>query len=240
MKKITLFYLLSFCIINTSGSQPKESFSIVENFKKDLIKPYTAYYKIIWVTPAGTQEAILKDVIRLDSISKTITRLQVRFDGKIDSSVTNLVTLQPIYTLSGNSKFASLESYTYSENEVVVIQKKAGMADQLSKHAMQGRYFDGFLSEYLLGLLPLSEGYTTRIPVYSLQKKGIAYISITDVKQDVFIGDDAKAKLVYLVTTQLDENPASKGFYWIEKETGQLLKVLFQLPGQGAFVKYRI
>lgn len=214
MKRHTSF-LLSFVLFTVA----LHAQSMVEPGGKELntayFKPRNIFQKLTWLDKDGRVVglATLNCITRIDTVKGKLMYFQIRNDGKKDSTIAEWPTLAPIYT-----------SETSSAGKIVF--------DHHQKDSVA--YFDDFLSDYLIGALPLKPGYKGRFIVCGDHK---SVVTIKDVFTDVLPSGNAQPIQVWLVQANF------AGFdvlYWIDKTSGDMLKSLFQFQDGSMFMKSKI
>jgi hypothetical protein len=180
-------------------------------------------------------QATLNCITRIDSVNKKLTYLQIRNDGKKDSTSAEWPSLKPLYT--STTYPAGKQVYDYREGQAARFTTIANgkTIQDTSFTLLSGHFFDGFLTDYLLGALPLKAGYQARFQTCSGVKS--ATLAIKQVLMDVLVLGDGHLIQVFSVTLDYD------GFtvlYSIDKSTGDLLRSVVQTPDGGLFIKSKI
>jgi len=199
-------------------------------------KPRNIFQKLTWLNKDGkvVWQATLNLVTRIDSVNGRLVYLQIRNDGKKDSSVAEWPSLKPIYVASVSPTGKFINDYRGGPT-VRQFSENNGKVDSDTTFTISGDYFDSFLTEYLLGALPLQPGYQARFQT-GQGTKGVM-VSIRQVYTDVMLLDDGQAKEVYLVLLEVS------GFNvlcWMDRSTGDLLKYVCQVPDGSVFIKSKI
>lgn len=213
--KLRYSLLLSFVLI-TVALHAQE---IIEPGGKSLntayFKPRVLFQKLTWLDKDGkiVGLATLNCITRIDSVNKKLIYFQIRNDGKKDSTIAEWPTLEPIYT-----------SETSSTGKLVF--------DHHKKDSVA--YFDDFLSDYMIGALPLKPGYKAKFVVCSDHK---SVVTIKDVFTDVLPSGNAQPIEVWLVQANF---AGFEVLYWIDKTSGDMLKSLFQFQDGSMFMKSKI
>lgn len=242
MKSVLLLFLfLLFGSIAFAQTQPSEPPLISPDGKTldaAYFKPKSLFYKLSWLDKDGkiTREAVLNNVAAIDEAQKRLTYRQIRNDGKEDVSIAELPTLKPIHVSSVSKRQKIIYDYGGGQDLKIYIENE-GKVDFDGNFKMPRQYFDGFLSEYLLGALPLKPGFTGQFDIYHGGKKKDATLVIKKVIKDVLPTNDGKFIPVYLVFVQSD---TSEIVYSIDAQSREMLKSAVSLPDGSMFVKTKI
>jgi hypothetical protein len=131
------------------------------------LKNQNVFHKLCWLDKNGkvVQEAVLNLITRIDTVKHTLTYIQLRNDAKKDSSVSTYPGLKPLYLLSRAG--TDITRYDYSEGRDIKIHtEQKGKANYDGVFTMPDAYFDSFLSEYILGALPIEKLKPLQFEVY--------------------------------------------------------------------------
>jgi hypothetical protein len=204
-------------------------------FNQRYFRPRNVFQKLTWLDKDGKvlAERMLNLVTRVDSVQHRLVFLQLRNDGKRDSSVAELPTLRPIYVSSQGKGQKTV--YDYRDGQTIKAStEEQGKPKVTEAFTMPNPYFDGFLSEYLIGALPLQPGYTAQFDIYrgDLHKNGA--VQLKNISTD-FIADAAGH--LHRVLRVLINSGSNEAQYWIDPGTGELLKMITPLPTGGFFIK---
>ena len=205
------------------------------SFNQKYFKNQSFFHKLTWIDKDGKiiRESTLNLITRIDTINNRLTYLQIRNDGKKDSTICELGSLKPIYTssVSKTQKFV----YDYRGMEVSAFES-TGKGDTKSTYKMPNPYFDGFVSEYLIGALPLKKGYSAQFETYRPDLKSNGLTKINKVYDDVI------ATVNGIQATFVLEMEVGNFSYlmWVDQKSNQVLKTVFSLPNGGYFLKQRI
>jgi hypothetical protein len=128
-----------------------------------------------------------------------------------------------------------MDSYDYrSGNGVKVLSVNNGKVLIDSMAQLQAGSFDSYLTDYLIGALPLKLGYTTELSTNS----GSTYtIRVKQVMNDVLLSPNGQPVPIWLVYVN------SNGYdilYWVDKTTHEMLKSVVSMPNGGVFMKSKI
>ena len=198
------------------------------------LKNQSVFHKLCWLYKNGKvlQEAVLNLVTRIDTVKHTITHIQLRNDAKKDSSVSTYPGLKPLYLLSRAG--ADITRYDYSEGHNIKIhtEQKGKVYDGV--FAMPHDYFDSFLSEYILGALPIEKLKPLQFEVYQADTKKNGVIEITKILMDVFLMPNGNNTPVYVLNMK---SGVYEFLVYVDQRSRQVLKTVFALPGGGYFTK---
>lgn len=197
--------------------------------------PRNIFQKLIWLDKEGHYlwTATLNCVTRVDSVHKRLTYLQIRNDGHKDSTVVEWPNLKPVYTSSVTGNHVTVYDYQTGD-KVRALTTVNGKTEADSTVSLSSSAFDSFLTDYLIGALPLKRGYQGSLTVTS----GSTFtIRIKDVFTDVLFAPDGKPIEAYLVN--VDYN-GYKILYWIDRVTGEMLKCITPTPDGRIFMKVKI
>lgn len=101
---------------------------------------------------------------------------------------------------------------------------------------MPNPYFDGFVSEYLIGALPLKKGYSAQFETYRADLKANGLTKINKVYDDVITTANG---IYYAFVLEMEVGNFSY-LMWVDQKSNQILKTVFSLPNGGYFIKQRI
>ncbi|HEY4109943.1 hypothetical protein [Puia sp.] len=195
----------------------------------------SVFQRLSWIDPSGhlTASATLNCVTLIDSVHQHLIYLQLRNDGKRDSTVAHWPDLKPVYT--STTAGSHRESYDFqSGNGVKVFCTANGkvVADSMAK--LSPASFDSYLTDYLIGALPLKAGYTTQFTTNSGQTFAVR---IKEVMTDVVFSPNGQPVEIWLVHVE------SNGYnilYWVDKSTREMLKSVIALADGSVFMKSKI
>jgi len=202
---------------------------------RDYLVNRSVFQRLSWIDGSGRLigSATLNCVTWIDSVKKRLIYLQLRNDGKRDSTVSQWPDLKPIYT--SETAGAHKDSYDYrSGNGVRVLSTNNGEVVVDSTAQLSAGAFDSFLTDYLIGALPLKVGYTTEFKTNS----GSAYnVRIKQVMNDMLFSPNGQPVPIWLV--QVNSN-GYEILYWVDKTTHEMLKSVVTMPNGGVFMKSKI
>ena len=206
-----------------------------KSLNQAYFKPASVFQKLSWIDKDGviTHQATLNCVTRIDSANKRLIYLQLRNDGKKDSTIVDWPSLKPIYTATfvGNKEFI----YDYRGGSAVKnTTTQSGHVEKDTSFTVLSPYFDSYLTDYLFGALPLKPGYHGQFRIGS---GASATVSVRDVFTDVLSTGNAATLQAYVVV--VDYN-GYKVTYWIDKATATMLKSIYQGPDGSIFMKSSI
>jgi hypothetical protein len=198
-------------------------------------KPASIFQKLSWIDKDGvvTRQATLNCITRIDSANMRLIYLQLRNDGKKDSTIVEWPSLKPLYTATfvGSKEFI----YDYrGGNTVKNTTTQNGHVEKDTSFTIQSPYFDSYLTDYLFGALPLKPGYHGQFKIGS---GASAVVSIRDVFTDVLTTGTTSTLQAYVVI--VDYN-GYKVTYWLDKVSGEMLKSIYQGADGSIFMKSRI
>ncbi|MDB5286018.1 MAG: hypothetical protein JWR05_967 [Mucilaginibacter sp.] len=231
--------LILFCFLITESI----SFAQTTIFPADTaihyqyLKNNSLFHKISWVDKSNqtTREAVLNLVTRIDSIKHTITYLQIRNDGKKDSSVSVFPGLIPISLVSKGNDFKN--KYDYYEDRVVVHAEKKGQPTFDGRKSVKKGYFDSYLSELILSTLPVEKLQPLQFYVFDENKRDRSLIEITKINLDVIAGPNGHNTPIYILNVK---SGAFDFLVFLDKATRQMIKTVYGLNTGGYFVKEKI
>lgn len=207
------------------------------NFDQGYFKNKTVFHKLTWIDKNGSisREATLKLTAQIDSVQKKFIYTQVRNDGKKDSTICELGSLNPIYTVSKVRDQSFVYDYSTAGFATYKVVKNGKVASE-DKIKTTSRYYDGFISEYMLGALPLKVGYSFKFETFRADLKRNSETSIDNTFLEV-LNNGNSATLVYVLSIKSE---GLSYMVWVDKKSKEVLKAVFPLPDGGAFVKERI
>jgi hypothetical protein len=206
-------------------------------FNASVFRPGTKLIKLSWINKDGNiaREATLTCITRIDSVNKRLTYLQIRNDGKKDSTVSEWPSLLPLYSCSVFPDKTLI--FNYSDNGRQLEAKtldKSGRIIKDTTYNLGKPGFDSYLTDCLVGALPLKPGYTGKF----IAGSGTPYIvSIIQVNTDVWVSETGSVRQLYLVNADYN---GYKVLYWISKSTGEMVKFIVQQADGGIFMKSAI
>lgn len=206
-----------------------------EKLNQAYFRPGSIFQKLSWFDKAGvlTRQATLNCVTKIDTINKKLIYLQIRNDGKKDSTVVEWPGLKPVYTatFTGTKVFV----YDYRGGDRVkntVFQN--GRVESDTSFAIIVPYFDSYLTDYLFGALPLKPGYHGQFRIGS---GGNGMVTIKDVFTDVLSSGNGSTVQAYVALVEYNGYNVT---YWIDKGSGEMLKSIYQGADGSIFMKSRI
>jgi hypothetical protein len=208
-----------------------------KSINPQYLQPRNVFEKLSSFDSTGklTGQGTLNLVTRIDSNRRTLTYLQIRNDGKKDSTVMEWPSLRPLY------------SETFSHGREFIFDYRAGATTRVSvvnngkkesdtTYAFKFPFFDFTVVDYLLGSLPLQPGYHGSFKLVAGGSDSVTAV-VKDVFADMLLSGDGHAVLVNLV---LVEYNGLRMLYWIDKATGEILKSVFQTGERNIIVKAKI
>ncbi|WP_046242589.1 DUF3108 domain-containing protein [Hymenobacter terrenus] len=207
-------------------------------FNQRYFRPRNVFVKLTWLDKNAQvqKERVLNLVTRVDSANHRLTFLQLRNDGKRDSSVAELPTLRPVYV--GSVGAGQKVAFDYRGGLAIkVLLERNGKIELNEGFTMPQPYFDGYLSEYLLGALPLRPGYTAEFESYSAELRRNSVTRIKRVTADALAGPGGQFVRAHHVTLAANGLEAE---YWLDATTGEFLRSVFAQPDGSLFIKTKI
>lgn len=233
---LTAFFAL-FASAQTSAqqSQPPSITPGSAEIDRTYLVPRQVFQRLSWIDAGGklTGTATLNCVTRVDTAGKTLTYLQLRNDGKRDSTVAEWPDLKPIYTSSAGGGYRVSYDY-HSGKDVKVNSTVNGKIVADSTATLSPASFDSFLTDYLFGALPLKPGYTAN---FSVNSGSTTIIRIKEVMTDVLLSPNGQPIEVYILPVEFGPY---KVLYWIDKSTREMLKSVVRSKDGSIFMKSRI
>jgi len=206
-----------------------------KEINQTYFRPGSIFQKLSWFDKGGVlmRQATLNCITRIDTTNRKLIYLQIRNDGKKDSTIVEWPTLKPIYTetFAGTKEFV----YDYRGGERVkntVTQN--GRVESDTSFTIMEPYFDSYLTDYLFGALPLKPGYHGQFRIGS---GGNGMVTITTIFTDVLSSGNGVPVQAYVA--MVDYNGYSVT-YWIDKGSGEMLKSIYQGPDGSIFMKSKI
>lgn len=241
--KTNLFFILLFLFGNSSitGAQTSESPLIAPDGKTldaNYFKPKSLFYKQTWLDKDGkiTREVTINNITEIDSTQNRLVYKQIRSDGNIHTSVAELPMLKPISISSISPKTKTYYDYSNGQDLKVRIERN-GKTEFDSTYKMPRPYFDAFLSEYLLGALPLKAGYSGQFDIYRSDIKRAGTTVIKKVIKDFIVSGGGKISPIFLVFVGSGDYEA---IYSIDAQTKDVLKCIVSNPDGSTFLKVKI
>jgi hypothetical protein len=210
---IILFTLLYFF---TARAQEETVFPGSGSLNLDYFKPRSTFQKLTWLDKEGKLQSIatLHCITRIDSVAGKLIYLQLRNDGKRDSTIAEWPSLRPIYT-SSTAGGETLAVYDHNGQDLT-------------------QCFDDFLGDYLIGALPLKPGYHGRFFACGHDRVSV---QIKEVRKDVLTSGNGQPLAVHLVLVNYNGYDTT---YWIDPSTGEILKFIFTGKDGSVFMKSKI
>jgi len=201
--------LLSYCHgqnLITSGSK---------DFNKAFFKSRSVFQKLTWLDKDGKMVgmATLHCITRIDSAGGKLIYLQLRSDGKKDSTIVDWPSLHPLYTSSSVSGTSTVYDHRHQDVEGC---------------------FDDYMGDNLLGAIPLRPGYRCKFHVCG---QDISTVTIDDVYKDVLPSGNGQPLAVYIVRVNYS---GFETLYWIDPANGDLLKSVYTYKDGSVFMKSKI
>ena len=233
MRALFISILSALSFVSTHAQEKIEPGSNTLN--QSYLKPRNIFQKLSWFDKDGvlTNQAVLNCITKVDTINKKLIYLQIRNDGKKDSTIAEWPTLKAIYT----STVAGNKTFVYEHHEgrnVKNITTSNGRVESDTSFTVASPYFDSYLTDYLIGALPLKPGYHGQ---FRIGVPGTAAVTIKDVFVDVITSANSQPIQAYVV--QVDYNGYNVT-YWIDKASGEMLKSIFLAANGSIFMKSKV
>ncbi len=116
-----------------------------------------------------------------------------------------------------------------------VIELNNGKKESDSTYSAKSPYVDGFLTDYLLGALPLKPGYHCRFTMAS--SRSTAIVTVKEVYTDVLTAGDGHPVEANIVFVDFNGHNV---IYWIDKSSGEILKSIYRTTEGNLFMKSKI
>lgn len=203
----------------------------------NYLKNRYLFHKISWVDKNNQTigEAVLNLVTRIDTVKHTITYLQIRNDGKKDSSVSVFPGLTPISLVSKGNDFKN--KYDYHEDDVVIHAEKNGKIVFDGKQSVKKGYFDSYFTELILSALPVEKLQPLQFYIFDENKHEKSIIEITKISLDLISEPNGKNTAIYILNVR---SGAFDFLVFMDKASRQVIKTVYRLDTGGYFVKEKI
>lgn len=212
--------LAGYCQAQTPGG-PQFDKSLLRNGK---------YEMTCFAESGGRQIEVSTLFIQINTTGKTwsvITTLNLvgSEDQWLDTSIADATTFKPVYRSSFNPNRELQLKY---DNEVTGYHydKKTSKRTTV-KEPIHESFYDSYAYPYMLGLLPLTSGYTTSIPVYEFKAangNNIIKTTIEEVKSNVYTSSLSGTHKVWQVNI-LEGGTNDRYIYYIDKESRRIWKI---------------
>ncbi|HVU54436.1 MAG TPA: hypothetical protein VHD83_05245 [Puia sp.] len=215
MKGTALICCITLCFF-TARAQQDTILPGSSSLNIKYLRPRSVFQKLTWLDKDGKLigVATLNCVTKIDSANGKLIYLQLRNDGKRDSTIAEWPSLRPIYT-SSIAGGKTLAEYDHKGQDL-------------------SQCFDDFLGDYLLGALPLKPGYHGQFFACGHDR---VTVQIKEVRRDVLASGNGQPLAVNLV--MVDYNGYDT-MYWIDPSTGEILKFIFTGKDGSVFMKSKI
>lgn len=249
MSKIFFVIIITFVsvisIAAQTGNQNKTADSEVPLIVPDgktldsaYFKPKSLFYKLTWLDKNNkiVREMTLNIVTEINAANNRLTFKQIRNDGKVDTSVAKLSTLEPVNvsSISATAKYI----YDYSAGQVLKARiEQNGKVEFDGNYKMPRPYFDSFLTDHVLGALPLQPGYTAQFDLFRGDTKRDGTMIVRKVTKDALLSENGKIVPVFFVLVELGQ---FEYLYSIDMQTREILKCFVSSPDGSMFVRAKI
>lgn len=199
------------------------------------IKDANVFQKLVWMDSTGaiTHTAILNLVTRIDTIQHTVTYLQIRNDGKRDSSVSSYPNLEPIYLSTKGNLF--METYDYHIKGVISVhQEKNGKVTYDGKEKLASNYFESYLGDLVMTTLPVEKKTPLKYFFYNTTLRQLGSYEVTKINQDVILGPKGVTIPIYVLNVSTGKN---EFLVYIDRKSHQVMKTVFVAENGSSFVK---
>lgn len=208
-------------------------------FEKKWLKNET--YKMTWFTLKDTVKSELAEVstsVSLDENYITIVTLVNMKNSNfpwIDTTVANLLTLQPIRHASYNRQRDMV--LNFGKTVTGFYYDKQKQQNYLINDTTSKKYFDSNIYPVLITWLPLKEGYTEDISIYDYNpsgKTGVIKAFIINVSSGTYESAKSGTKDVWAVTVADEIGNGKNDFmiYYIDKTDRKLWKQELNVAGR--------
>jgi hypothetical protein len=235
-----LLCIFAFAFTRAQGIQAHvQDPDIIEPGSKSIsqayLKPRNIFEKLSWFDSTGklVRQRVLNLVTRVDSAHNKLIFLQIRNDGYRDSTIAEWPSLKPVYT--EENVFGTITSYDYSGEKIKIVDAKDGKKISDTSITPNAAYFDGFLSDYLYGALPLKPGYRAQM---TFGGDRMTKVTLREIHTDVLItgeGNIIQANLVII-----DFSTTYSALFWFDISTGEMLKSIYRSSDGSIFMKSRV
>jgi len=236
MKYLRLYALAFLFIWATNSANAQLTLSPGDTaLHPGYIKDRNVFQKLVWMdsTGATTHTAILNLITKVDTIKHTVTYLQIRNDGKRDSSVSTYPGLEPVYLSTKGAQF--METYDYRKKGVVGIHtEKGGKVTYDGELALAAKYFESFLTDVVMTALPVETMKPLQYFFYNTNLKQLTAYEIIKINADVLLGLNGNNTPIYILTVRSGKN---EFLVYMDKKTHQTLKTAFVAENGSSFVK---
>jgi hypothetical protein len=226
MKSIFLFALTLSTLISNAQNLLTPS---KKSFEKKWVKN-DSYFMTAYVIKDTSKFEIGKvntDVVINKNKLTIINRINMKAMKStwVDTTIADIKTLKPIHHSSYNLQrdmsldFGKIVKGFYNDK----IKKKNIVINDTTNID----YFDSNLYSFLIGWLPLREGFKKDISIYDYNpniKIGTLTVSITDVKSGIYESSKFGIRNVWLVTVLLQNGQNSVTTYYFDKSNRKLWK----------------
>ncbi len=154
------------------------------------------------------------------------------FGQWIDTSIADAATFKPVYRSSFNPNREFV--LHYGKEVTGHYYDKQTQKRNAVKEPVKEVFFDSYLYPYVLGLLPLSSGYSASMSVYDYKPENNGNIKkavIEEVKNSVYVSSLTGTHKTWLVTV-FEQATNDKYEYYIDQETRRIWKVDILSKGQ--------
>lgn len=194
-----------------------------ESFEKKWIKNHS--YQMTWYALRDSSKfemgKVKTDIIADKEKLTIVTEVSLKNMKSpwIDSSIADFNTLAPIRHSSYNMQrdmilnFGNLATGYYEDK---MKKSRTIISDTLS----QG-YFDSNLYPYLIGWLPLKNGYQQDISIYDYNpsgKKGLLKASVKGVSEGMYFSDKSGEREVWIVSVSDEISNGSSRYHFDKKD----------------------
>lgn len=231
----TLFML--FCLLITRGISVAQTTFLPGDtaIHYQYLKNRSVFHKLLWVDKNNmvSREAALNMVTKIDTAKRTITLLQIRNDGKKDSSVSVYPGLMPISLVSKGDNFKN--RYDYHEDGIVTVHtEKDGKSTFDGRRPVTKGYFDSYLSELILSTMPVENLKPFQFYVFDENKRDKSLIEITKISLDIITGPNGHNTPIFVLNVK---SGPFEFLVYMDRVSRQILKTVYSLPPGGYFVK---
>lgn len=191
----------------------------------------------VYSLDGGSQTEISTFAMDINADNKTLSiftymKLMGMDEPWIDTSIADGTTFKPIYRSSYSiNKEMRLK---YGKDVTGYYYDKKSGKKTVVKDAVKETFLDSYTYPYLLGLLPLTSGYSASLPVYDFKPENDGNVKksvIEEVKSGMYVSEYYGSRKVWLVNV-LEEATNDRYIYSIDKDNRRLWKVEIFANGQ--------
>ncbi|NSL86274.1 hypothetical protein ECE50_005510 [Chitinophaga sp. Mgbs1] len=153
-------------------------------------------------------------------------------DRWVDTSIVDAGSLKPVYRSSYNRKRNLV--LRYGKEVTGYYLDNSNGEKTVVKDQVNATVLDDYAYPYLLGLLPLTSGYSTSLDVYSFKPENSSHVKqarVEEVKSNIYTSKLTGTHKVWQVSV-LEESTGERYVYYLDKDTRRIWKVDIYNQGQ--------